>query len=184
VRADFHVLIDACVMANQGVCDLLLSLAERPRLFVPHWSAAILEETQRTHRDKLGWPDALVELYQREVRASFPEAEVQGFEKFMPALTNHEKDRHVLAAALCGGCPVILTFNLKDFGVEHLQEHGIRAEHPDDYRVTLYELEPQQVIAVLGEIAGRRRMETEDVLIRLGSVVPQFSARVLLDLSK
>jgi hypothetical protein len=50
--------------------------------------------------------------------------------------------------------------------------------------VTLYELEPQQVIAVLGEIAGRRRMETEDVLIRLGSVVPQFSARVLLDLSK
>ena len=42
MRADFHVLLDACVMANQGVCDLLLSLAERPRLFVPHWSAQIM----------------------------------------------------------------------------------------------------------------------------------------------
>lgn len=184
MRADFHVLIDACVLANQGVCDLLLSLAERPRLFVPHWSAYILEEVKRTHRDKLSWPDALVEFYQREIKATFPEADVAGYEKFLPALTNHEKDRHVLAAAICGGCSVILTFNLEDFKPEHLQEHNVCAVHPEDYLVTLYELEPQQVIAVLGEIAGRRRMETEDVLIRLGSVIPKFSSRVLSDLPK
>jgi hypothetical protein len=43
MRADFDgVLIDACVLANHGVCDLLLRLAERPRLFVPHWTAKIL----------------------------------------------------------------------------------------------------------------------------------------------
>jgi hypothetical protein len=184
MRADFHVLIDACVLANQGVCDLLLSLAERPRLFVPHWSAHILEEVQRTHRNKLNWPDPLIDFYQREIRAAFPEAEVVGYAKFLPALTNHEKDRHVLAAAICGGCSVILTFNLKDFKPEHLQDHGVCAVHPEDYLVTLYELEPRQVIAVLGEIAGRRRMETEDVLIRLGTVIPKFSSCVLSELPR
>jgi predicted nucleic acid-binding protein len=184
MRADFHVLIDACVLANQGVCDLLLSLAERPRLFVPHWSARILEEVERTHRTKLGWPENLVLLYQENIRASFPEAQVTGYEALIGSLTNDNKDRHVLAAAICGGCPLILTFNLRDFKAEHLETHQISATHPDDYLVTLYELEPKQVIAVLGEIAGRRRMETEDVLMRLGTVVPKFSSLVLLDLAK
>ena len=72
MKADFHVLMDACVMANQGVCDLLLSLAERPRLFVPRWSDLILQEVERTHRDKLGWPEHLVELFQTKVGQSFP----------------------------------------------------------------------------------------------------------------
>lgn len=53
MRADFHILLDACVLANHGVCDLLLSLAERPRLFIPHWSARIMEEVRRTHLEKL-----------------------------------------------------------------------------------------------------------------------------------
>ncbi len=184
MRADFHVLIDACVLANQGVCDLLLRLAERPRLFVPHWSMGILAEVERTHRNKLGWPVRLVELFQKEVMAGFPEAAVNGYERFIPTLTNDEKDRHVLAAAICGGCAIILTFNLRHFAQEHLQEHGIRTVHPDDYLVTLYELEPKQVFVVLGEIAGRRGMETEDVLLRLGTVIPRFSSLVLLDLAK
>ncbi|MFM8831559.1 MAG: hypothetical protein ACKOHM_11210 [Spartobacteria bacterium] len=75
MRADFDVLIDACVLANQGVSDLLLSLAERPRLFVPHWTAKILCEVERTHRDKLGWPENLVNLLQKEIATAFPEAE-------------------------------------------------------------------------------------------------------------
>jgi hypothetical protein len=35
MRADFKVVLDACVLANFGVCDLLLRLAERPRLYLP-----------------------------------------------------------------------------------------------------------------------------------------------------
>jgi hypothetical protein len=86
MRADFHVLLDACVMANQGVCDLLLSLAERPRLFVPHWSARIMAEVERTHREKLAWPAHLVELFQQETARSFPEAEITGFENLIPGV--------------------------------------------------------------------------------------------------
>jgi hypothetical protein len=33
MKADFRVVLDACVLANFGVCDLLLRLAERPRLY-------------------------------------------------------------------------------------------------------------------------------------------------------
>lgn len=36
MKADYRVFIDACVLANQSVCNLLLRLAERPRLIVPH----------------------------------------------------------------------------------------------------------------------------------------------------
>jgi len=184
MRADFDVLIDACVLANHGVCDLLLSLAERPRLFVPHWTAKILCEVERTHRDKLGWPANLVNLFQKEIATAFPEAEIHGYEGFIEGLTNDLKDRHVLAAAICGRCPVILTFNLRHFKNDNLQDHGIVAMHPDDYLVTLFEIEPSQVIAVLGEIAGRRRMKTEEVLIRYGTVIPKFSARVHAYLSE
>jgi hypothetical protein len=42
MRADFKVVLDACVLANFGVCDLLLRLAERPRLYLPRWSEELL----------------------------------------------------------------------------------------------------------------------------------------------
>ena len=56
MKADYRIFLDACVLANFGVCDLLLRLSERPRLIVPHWSAEVLAETHRTQVDKLGWP--------------------------------------------------------------------------------------------------------------------------------
>ena len=30
MRADFKIVLDACVLANYSVCDLFLKLAERP----------------------------------------------------------------------------------------------------------------------------------------------------------
>ena len=57
------------------------------------------------------------------------------------------------------------------------------ASHPQDYLLVLYEMEPKQVIGCLGEIAGRRKLETEDVLIRLGQALPSFSSRLLDDLN-
>ncbi|MBL9156853.1 MAG: hypothetical protein JNJ70_05260 [Verrucomicrobiales bacterium] len=56
------------------------------------------------------------------------------------------------------------------------------AKHPQDYLVVLYEMEPKRVAACLGEIAGKRRLEIEDVVIRLGRTLPKFANRVLDDL--
>ena len=109
MRADFDVLIDACVLANHGVCDLLLSLAERPRLFLPHWTAKILSEVERTHRDKLSWPANLVYIFQREISDRISRGGNSRLRRIHQGLTNDLKDPHVLAAAICIGCPVILT---------------------------------------------------------------------------
>lgn len=49
MKADFKVLLDACVLANNAVCDLLLRLAEKPRQFLPLWSGEILPEVRRVH---------------------------------------------------------------------------------------------------------------------------------------
>ncbi len=43
MNADFPVILDACVLANQRITDLLLRLAETPRLFLPRWSKQILD---------------------------------------------------------------------------------------------------------------------------------------------
>lgn len=184
MRADYRVFVDACVLANHSVCDLLLRLSERPRLIVPHWSAEVLAEVRRTHSEKLGWPSHLVDSFQREIRCAFPEAEIGGYENLMPSLSNDAKDRHVLAAAIRGDCPLILTFNLKHFPEEALVPWAVRASHPQDYLLVLYEMEPKQVVGCIGEIAGRRSLEIEDVLIRLGRVLPSFSGKLLDDLGR
>ena len=182
MRADYRVFIDACVLANHGVCNLLLRLAERPRLIVPCWSEQVLEEVRRTHAEKLGWPEHLVTSFQSEIRRAFPEAAITGYEGLIPTLTNDAKDRHVLAGAIRAGCPLILTFNLKHFPDSALSPWSVEASHPQDYLLILYEMEPKQVVACLGEIAGMRKMEVEDVLIRLGKVLPEFASRLLDDL--
>ena len=183
MRADFRVFLDACVLANFGVCDLLLRLAERPRLIEPRWSAHVLAEVRRTHVEKLKWPETLADSFQAELRNAFPDAEVAGYDALIPSMTNDPKDRHVLAAAVRGDCSLILTFNLKHFPAADLQRWGVYANHPQDYLLILYEMEPNHLTAGLGEIAGRRGLEIQDVLIRLGKSVPAFAQRVLDDLA-
>ena len=54
----------------------------------------------------------------------FPDARVTGYEKLIGSMTNHPKDRHVLAAAVAGRADVLVTENLKDFppgSVAHLE---------------------------------------------------------------
>ncbi len=133
MRADYRIFLDACVLANFGVCDVLLRLSERPRLIVPHWSAEVLEETRRTQIEKLGWPHELANSFRIELSKAFPSAEVTGYAHLLSAVTNDPKDRHVLAAAISGACPLIVTFNLKHFPAEALQPWGIAASHPQDY---------------------------------------------------
>ena len=50
LTADFGAVLDANVLANLPVCDLLLRLAETPRLYIPFFSEELLTEVERTHR--------------------------------------------------------------------------------------------------------------------------------------
>lgn len=182
--ADFPVLLDACVLANFGICDLLLRLAEEPRMFSPRWSDVILGEVRRTHLERLKppWPENIADSWQAAVRTSFPEANVTGFERLVDILINEPKDRHVLAAAIKGNVPLIVTFNLKDFPQESLVPWGVEVVHPQDYLLTLYSMNPALLSLRLSQIAHDKKVEVQDILLRLGKSVPSFAARVLEDI--
>ena len=96
------VVLDACVLANFSSCDTLLRIAEPPRLFEPKWSKEIIRETTRTSELRLGRPNSLTAHFENELRATFGEAWIGGYESPIPEMTNDEKDRHVVAAAVQG----------------------------------------------------------------------------------
>lgn len=185
VKSDFRVCLDACVLANFGVADLPLCLAKRPRQLIPVWSEHILDETYRTHTEKLGWGEEHAASFQTALREHYPEAMCSGYEPLIPAMTNEEKDRHVLAAAVKGQAPLILTFNLKDFRDEDLAPWGVKAKSPDDYLTTLYEMDSVPIAQTLGVIEERRKARgdtLEDVIVKLGHALPRLSAHLFEDL--
>lgn len=173
--ADFRVCLDACVMANHAVCDLLLKLAERPRMYSPIFSQDILDEVRRVHVERLNWPEDLADYFQVEVRRAFEEAVVEDYEPLIPALTNHEGDRHVLAAAIKGGAQLLVTFNLKHFRPADLEPWKVESCHPQDYLITLFEFRPENVIAKLYEIAQEQNQAPQTRLAKLGRTVPRFA---------
>ena len=173
-----RAVLDACVLANFAVCDLLLTLAETPRLHQPLWNREILDEVQRTQVDKLGWPEGLSKSWREAVESAFPEALVTGHESLLPVCANHEKDRHVLAAAIRGQAEFIVTINLRHFPAESLEPWGILTCHPAEYLVTLYALNAEVVVARLEEIARKRKRTPQQHLVLLSKSVPAFAAHV------
>lgn len=182
--ADYKVLLDACVLANFGVCDLYLRLAEKPRMLLPKWSQKILQEVHNTHIEKLGWEERLANSFQNELKEHFPEAMVTGFEDLIPVMTNDEKDRHVVAAAVREKVDLIITFNLRDFEDEHLNKWDLEAIHPQDYLLSLYSMNPGVVMMKLSKIALDRNSELEDIIIDLGKSLPKFSSELMDDLGE
>lgn len=181
-KANLRVLLDACVLAPAGICDLLLSLAETPRLYVPVWSEDILAEVRRTHIAKLGWPEQLADYWQEEVRRSFPEARVDGYEPLIAACQNHEKNRHVLAAAIKAGVGLIVTSNLRHFPVKSLEPWNLSAMDPANYLITLYTMEPGVMLSKLASIARRRGISPQEALARLGKALLSFARHVAAEL--
>ena len=184
MRADFKVVLDACVLANYGVCNLLLKLAEKPRLYLPCWSDEILKETERTHLNALGWQPRLTASFQNALRNQFPEALVKDYGHLIERCGNDPKDRHVLACAIHSKAELILTFNIRDFPVTALAPWQVEAKHPQDYLLTLYGIDPVIVLHQLEEISRRRQVSLADHLIDLGKFLPVFARRVWEDVSE
>ncbi len=178
------VVLDACVLANFSLCDTLLRLAEPPRLYEPKWSDEIIRETTRTLELKLGWPSALTAQLEGELRAHFSEAWIGGYESLTPRMTNDEKDRHVLAAAVHGQAPIIVTFNLRHFRREHLEPWGIRALHPQSFPIEIVRQEESVVMTKLEQQAADRRRSLRELLDILSATVPDFVAIVSAAISR
>lgn len=163
------VVLDACVLANNTVCDLLLRLAEHPQLYAPKWSEEILAETDRTHETKLNWPTTDAQFWHHEVARSFPEAMVGDSRFLIPGLGNDLKDRH--------GSKTIVTFNLKHFKAADLPA-GMEAVHPGDFLITLYDAAPGRVVGSLVSMAEKRKISLEDLLKKLSKSLGSFTSHI------
>jgi predicted nucleic acid-binding protein len=172
------VVLDACVLANFSLCDTLLRLAEPPQLYEPKWSEEIIVETTRTLESKLGWPSSLTAHFQAELRAHFGEAWISGYEALIPRMTNDEKDRHVLAAAVHSEARIIVTLNLRHFRPEHVEPWGIRALHPQSLLIEIFREQESVVVAKLEQQAADRGRSLRQLLDILRATVPDFMATV------
>lgn len=182
MRSDFQVVLDACVLAPPNVCDLLLTLAETPRLHLPRWSEDILQEVRRTQIQVLNFPEERADSWQEAVRSAFPEAMVEGYGEIAAVCKNDPKDRHVLAAAIKAGAEQIVTSNLRHFSPRHLDCWKIKAVDPASYCISLYTLDPGVVVSKLDEIARRRRMTPQELLSRYKRTIPAFSEHIAAEL--
>lgn len=178
MSADPQAVLDACVLVDFGLCDLLLTLAETPRLFRPLWNPEILEEVCRTQKSKLGWPEDLARSWREAVEEAFPEAMQPVPESLLASCSNDEKDRHVLATAIQGQAGLIATHNLRDFPPDTLAPWSVRAVHPADFLIALHASNAEAVVTRLEEIARKRRRTPEQHLALLRRSVPSFAAHV------
>ena len=178
------VVLDACVLANFSLCDTLLRLAEPPRFFEPKWSEEIIRETTRTLELNLGWPHSLTAHFEKELRAHFGEAWISGYESLIPRMTNDEKDRHVVAAAVRGEAAIVLTLNLRHFRPEHLAMWGARALHPQYFLIEIFRQEQAVVMTKLEQQAADRGRSLRQLLDILNATAPDFVAIVFAAISR
>ncbi len=173
----FSAVLDTNVLYPFSLRDTLLRLAELD-LYTPLWSARILEEMSRNLVEHRITADQAARIEQA-MRATFEEAEVDPaeIERLEPAMTNDEKDRHVLAAAVAADSELIVTFDLDDFPPEACEPLGVEAIHPDDFLLDLHDLNPDAVRVALEQQAGDLNppWPLEDLLRALRTAgVPRF----------
>lgn len=149
MNADFPVVIDANVLMQAAVRDTLLRLSEQ-RLFLCRWSEDILTEVRRNLIGKLNVKPENVDHLLNEMRTHFPDACVDpGYKVLISAMTNSDKDRHVVAAAVRCQAEVIITYNTKHFPEFSIKPLNICTKTPDEYLIDLYHVDPEIVVHTL-----------------------------------
>lgn len=179
ITAPFKVVLDANVLFPFSLRDTLLRAAASG-YFQLYWSEAILSETTRNLVTSGKMADHQAQQLCDAMLGAFPESLVTGYEDLIDAMPNHEKDRHVAAAAVKAGAEVIVTINLRDF--RDLPD-GIEAQSPDDFLCNLYDLDPEGIVELVRRQAAALRnppVTFESLVQGLATTVPEF-ARLIAD---
>lgn len=180
----FTVVLDANVLYPAYLRDALLRLAYAG-LYRPRWTDQILYEMAHNVKEKV--PEVHHDRIDRTVakmNEAFPEARVTGYEDLIPSMTNHPKDRHVLAAAVRVGADMIVTSNLKDFPQASCVPYEVDVQPPDDFLCYQWDLEnPEYLVTILERWASglENPPYTLEALLedRLAKSAPKFSETVL-----
>lgn len=165
----FRALLDTCVLFKPLLCDALLCMAEE-ELYQPLWSEDILEELRRSLL-RHGVPESGVDHRIGRMVEHFPGAMVTGHRSLTESMTNHPKDRHVLAAAVCGRAELIVTQNTRDFPAGATKPFDIEAVDQDTFLLDQFDLDPAAVRRALARQVSRYRRQprtVDDLLVVLG----------------
>lgn len=175
VNSRIRALLDACVLYPAPVRDLHLSFAAEG-LFDPKWTTRIHEEwifnllkkRPDLHRQQL-------ELTRKYMDTAFPNANINHYEQLIESVElPYADDRHVLAAAIQCKAEIIVTYNLRDFPDEVVQQYGIGVCHPDFFLNHHYEWNPHKGAVAFQKMVDRLRrpskskQEVIDLLRRCG----------------
>ena len=143
-------MFDACVLHPADLRDFLMWLA-RTRLFRAKWTATIHQEWIRSivrrcpevERDEL---QTKLLRTASLMNSAIPDSLVTGYESLIGGISLPDPDdRHVVAAAVFSRAEVIVTFNLKDFPATSLQPLNVQAQHPDDFVLSLIDIDQNAV---------------------------------------
>lgn len=174
MRADYRVVLDACVLIPMPLADTLLRMAEAPRLYLPKWLRTIMDEVTRSLVSKWNMPQEKARRREQELLRHFPEAWVDGFEPLIGVVTNNLGDRHVLAAAIRSHSELIVTYNRRHFPADSLQPWGINVEAPSTFLRALYDLDAGLFVNKLHEQAASIQVPLPRLLGALAKNVPRF----------
>ena len=96
-------------------------------------------------------------------------------------MTNHPKDRHVLAAAVVTKAEIVVTKNLKDFQEQDLKPWNIKSQSPDDFLGELFEEYPQTMVQILltqSQKYKRTPLTLIQLLDKLNNQIPEFVEKI------
>jgi predicted nucleic acid-binding protein len=167
-------VLDACVLVQAPLRDTLLRLAEPPSLYQPLWSEEIIIEMKRALEKQIGLAPDQTAYLERELRRHFPDSWVTGFDPLVRKMTNDEKDRHVLATAVCAGAQAIVTFNKRHFPPASTSRWNVEAVGPATFLQQLYLAAPSVVTERIQEQATNLKRSLTAQLKVLAKAVPSF----------
>lgn len=171
----YVAILDTCVLAPMPVCDTLLRLAEDPAFYLPRWSDDILCELRRTLQ-RMGYTEAQAARRITAMETAFEDANTNGYECLIASMTNHPKDRHVLAAAVRAGEHAIVTENVKDFPPASVGPYDIEVLTPDQFLIHQTHLDRELVCEKLADQAAARNISLDVLIDKLARNVPHFAA--------
>lgn len=118
-----------------------------------------MSESIRQAAGQRSLPEPDTARVEGEIRTAFPEAELpaRSYERLIAEMTNHPKDRHVLAAAVVAKAAIIVSDDRKGFPRAACEPRGVRRLSAEEFLLDLLAGHEAQFIAGLELMAGVRR---------------------------
>jgi hypothetical protein len=181
----FTAIFDSCVFYSAPLRDILLELSGEG-IFRARWTHQIHDEWIRNvlANNSHIKPEQLARTRQLMDRA-VPECLILGYEHLINSVNLPDNnDRHVLAAAIVARAGVIVTFNTKDFPEHELKPYGLKAQHPDDFLISQFDLANGPVCAAIKRLRSRLKNPPMNVAAYLANLrqqqLLQFEQRLQL----